>query len=545
MRMPAEIAAAADLLGRALLGDPDHESGDELRWGTKGSLKLTTAGAKAGLYYDNESGVGGTLLALIMDRLECDEVEAIAWAKQQGVDIRSRHPVASYPYRALDGAMLFRVLRWTPKKTFTQEHWDADEGRFRPGLNGLDPVPYRLNEWHDRDGPILIPEGEKHVDRLVSLGFVATCNPMGAGKWRDCYNDYFRTADIVVLPDNDRPGRDHARQVAEALLPVAASVHVLELGGLPDKGDVVDWLDNGGTAETLSKLIGAAPDARTWLEANPAEKKAKAESAGSPYFIRDGGFWRTVQTREGPTATPLTNFVAAIAGEVVRDDGVEAVRQLEIEARVRGQTARFAVPAAEYASMAWAARELGGRAHVFPGQGTKDHARFAIQILSPDYTERRVFAHTGWREIDGRVAYLHGGGAIGADGVETELGNELERFALPAPGDPGASLQLLDLASLDITASVLALTYRAPLGPSDITGHLAGPTGVFKSEVAALAQQHFAPGMDARHLVGWHSTGNSLEAMAFAAKDSLLVIDDYAPGGTPRTCNDSSVRPLG
>ena len=132
--------------------------------------------------------------------------------------------------------------------------------------------------------------------------------------------------------------------------------------------------------------------------------------------------------------------------------------------------------------------------------------------------------------------YLHGGGAIGATGlrtdVETELGNELERFTLPAPGDPRASLQLLDLASLEITAPVLALTYRAPLGPSDITGHLAGPTGVFKSELAALAQQHFAPGMDARHLVGWHSTGNSLEAMAFAAKDSLLVIDDYAPGGT-------------
>ena len=174
---------------------------------------------------------------------------------------------------------------------------------------------------------------------------------------------------------------------------------------------------------------------------------------------------------------------------------------------------------------------------MYPGQGTKDHARFAIQVLSADYAERRVFAHTGWREIAGQPVYLHGGGALTADGpradVETELGNELERFALPAPGDPRTSLRLLDLAPLGITVSVLALTYRAPFGPSDITGHLAGPTGVFKSELAALAQQHFAPGMNARHLVGWHSIGNSLEAMAFAAKDSLLVIDDYAPGGTP------------
>ena len=142
-------------------------------------------------------------------------------------------------------------------------------------------MPYRVNEWHGGDGPVLIPEGEKHVDRLTELGFVATCNPMGAGKWRACYNDYFRGAEIVILPDNDRPGRDHARQVVEALLSVAASVRVLELGGLPEKGDVLDWLANGGTTETLSKLIAAAPDAQTWLEANPAEKKTKAAATRS------------------------------------------------------------------------------------------------------------------------------------------------------------------------------------------------------------------------------------------------------------------------
>ena len=348
--------------------------------------------------------------------------------------------------------------------------------KFLPGLNGLEPVPYRVNEWHGHVDPILIPEGEKHVDRLTELGFVATCNPMGAGKWRACYSDYFRTADAVILPDNDQAGRAHARQVAEALLSVAASVRVLEFSGVPDKGDVIDWLNNDGTAEALSKLIAAAPDAQVWLEANSAKKKVKAESTGTPYFIRDGGLWRTVQAREGPTATPLTNFTAEITGEVVRDDGVETVRQLEIEARVKGQTVRFAVPAAEYTGMAWAARELGGRAHVFPGQGTKDHARFAIQVLSPDYAERRVFVHTGWRVIDGCKVYLHGGGAIGAAGlradVETELGNELERFTLPAPGDPRVSLRLLDLAPLEAMVPLLALVYRAPICASDITLHV-------------------------------------------------------------------------
>jgi len=138
------------------------------------------------------------------------------------------------------------------------------------------------------------------------LGSPRRATQWGAGKWRACYDDYFRTADIVILPDNDRPGRDHARQVAEALLPVAASVRVLELGGLPEKGDILDWLDNGGTAETLSKLIEAAPDAQTWLAANPAEdKKATAAPPGGPYFTHQGGLWRRMQTPQGPVETPL------------------------------------------------------------------------------------------------------------------------------------------------------------------------------------------------------------------------------------------------
>jgi hypothetical protein len=51
--------------------------------------------------------------------------------------------------------------------------------------------------------------------------------------------------------------------------------------------------------------------------------------------------------------------------------------------------------------------------------------------------------------------------------------------------------------------------------------------------MAALVEQHFGPAMDARHLpANWTSTANALEAVAFAAKDALLVIDDFNPTGT-------------
>lgn len=72
---------------------------------------------------------------------------------------------------------------------------------------------------------------------------MATCNPGGAGKWRCEFDQYLTGFDVVILPDNDVAGRGHAQQVARSLALIAASVRILELPGLPEGGDVSDWLD--------------------------------------------------------------------------------------------------------------------------------------------------------------------------------------------------------------------------------------------------------------------------------------------------------------
>src|SRR4029078_9394853 len=138
-----------------------------------------------------------------------------------------------------------------------------------------------------------------------------------------------------------------------------------------------------------------------------------------------------------------------------------------------------------------------------------------------------------WREIrPGEFAFLHAGGAIGAngvlDGVEVRLDGGLSGFVLAAPPTPVAaraavlaSLSLLDgLAPDRVMCPLFAAVWRAPLGGADFGIHLAGHTGAFKSELAALAQRHFGAGLDARHLpANWSSTANSLEGIAFLAKD--------------------------
>jgi len=118
-------------------------------------------------------------------------------------------------------------------------------------------VPYYLPNVLNAD-TVYLPEGEKDVHTLEHWGLVASCNPGGAGKWRPEYSGYFAGKHILILPDNDEPGQQHAAAVAEALLNVAASVRILELPGLPSKGDVTDWRDAGGTFQRFRKLTEAA-----------------------------------------------------------------------------------------------------------------------------------------------------------------------------------------------------------------------------------------------------------------------------------------------
>lgn len=171
----------------------------------------------------------------------------------------SRREVESYDYHDETGQLLFQVARFEPKD-FRPRRPDGC-GDWIWNLNGVDRVLYRLPDILKAkpEQTILIVEGEKDVNRLARLNLVATTNPSGAGKWRKEYNESLRGRKVCILPDNDDAGRKHALQVATSLQGIAASVKVVELPGLPDKGDVSDWLDKGGSVKALRELVNDAP----------------------------------------------------------------------------------------------------------------------------------------------------------------------------------------------------------------------------------------------------------------------------------------------
>jgi hypothetical protein len=178
-----------------------------------------------------------------------------------------RRIAAVYDYLDEGGCLLYQVVRWDPKD-FSRRRRDGTGG-WVWNTAGVSTVLYRLPELVNSDpaDTTFVCEGEKDTDNVRSLGLVATCNPGGAGKWRPAYNGPLRGRHVVTLPHNDDKGRDHAEQVAHSLQGEAASIKILMLPGLPEAGDVSDWIAAGGTKEELLRLAWAAPP---WVGSTPA-----------------------------------------------------------------------------------------------------------------------------------------------------------------------------------------------------------------------------------------------------------------------------------
>jgi hypothetical protein len=159
--------------------------------------------------------------------------------------------VATYRYVDKAGKLVMGVCR-TADKQFRQWRPDpTNPDKKLWSVAGIQLVPYRLPEVLtavEQGRPVFVVEGEKDADAIMRAGGDATCNPMGAGKWRDAYSKWFAGADVLVVADRDEPGKLHAAQVAHSLRRVAANVRIVE----PTEGkDAYDHLAAGRTLDEL------------------------------------------------------------------------------------------------------------------------------------------------------------------------------------------------------------------------------------------------------------------------------------------------------
>ncbi len=181
----------------------------------------------------------------------------------------SRSVTDVYRYTDEAGALLFEVVRYTSPKGFRQRRPDG-RGGYVWNLNETRRVLYRLPELLEAlpvgREPIYIVEGEKDVHAIERAGGVATCNPGGAGKWRNEYAEFLMGARVVVVADRDEVGWRHACEVVESVSAVAASVRLVEAGRGKDAYDhlaaglgLADFIPAEEAAHTPSESVATVP----------------------------------------------------------------------------------------------------------------------------------------------------------------------------------------------------------------------------------------------------------------------------------------------
>ena len=210
-------------------------------------------------YYCHDCKHGGSVIDWVM--IEQSVTAGDAMRMLGGRDNGSPELVATYDYTDESGDLLYQTCRYQPKN-FRQRRPDG-KGGWIWNLGGVRRVLYRLPEVLKAQ-TLCVPEGEKDCDTLAKFGFVATTNPLGAGKWRDEYSETLRGKGVIVfgdVGDNDGAGERHTKQVIESLAGKAKSIkHVTLPYGFHDVSDYIASLPRDKAPDIIRKLIDETPE---------------------------------------------------------------------------------------------------------------------------------------------------------------------------------------------------------------------------------------------------------------------------------------------
>lgn len=167
--------------------------------------------------------------------------------------------VKTYDYQNESGKLVCQTVRTEPKGFYQRRPNPDNKGRWINNLEGIRTFLYHLPQWNSaskQDWQFIV-EGEKDVETLEQLGFSATCNPMGAGKWKADYNEYCQGRMITILCHNDEPGKRHGLAIANSLHGTATETRLVFLDKeLPKGTDVTDLIEkHNWEAKDFSELI--------------------------------------------------------------------------------------------------------------------------------------------------------------------------------------------------------------------------------------------------------------------------------------------------
>lgn len=139
---------------------------------------------------------------------------------------------------------------------------------------------------------IFLVEGEKDVETLRKCNRTAVSVPNGAGsKWKDTYTEHLKGKNVIVIQDNDEPGKKLAIRECNALTGQAASVKLVDLcrkyPSLKEHGDITDLCELNGDSNAIIEAVEAMAAGLPEYQKQYSPEQVKAEK---PDFFENGSF---------------------------------------------------------------------------------------------------------------------------------------------------------------------------------------------------------------------------------------------------------------
>ncbi len=224
---------------------------------------LMAANGHSGATPARRGGQGGKT---VHETIEAAAAAAL-WSQQQSNSGATLGPI--WQYRDASGCPYAAVVRINLPAAENQRGQKV----FRPirkvpgGWQVGDPgkwLPYRV-ENIGSSGTVHVLEGERCTDSLAAMDFPAVTSAHGAKSAAKTDWSALAGKSVYLWPDNDDAGRKYIADVASILTPLGCTLHMVELLGLPEHGDICDWLSQrpgtetpDTTADILRELVAAA-----------------------------------------------------------------------------------------------------------------------------------------------------------------------------------------------------------------------------------------------------------------------------------------------
>ena len=268
-----------------------------------------------------------------------------------------------------------------------------------------EPVLYNQKSLNERPkDQVIYVEGEKDVDSLTKLGFLAV-TAGSVNDFKDSMIKNFKGRTVVLIPDYDKPGIKSMEKIGRLIYQVAGSVKWIDISEIwqqrfnapPEKGaditDLCNKLREGikHDEETIQCIREAVLDLlNTARDFKPTETMSEPQNSPltDQYYEKNGSLYHWKVTKEGKIPVKLFIFTAIISEEIIEDNGVDSTRKYLITGR-QGDTMldTIEVSASSFVSMNWI-HQWGSGVIIEPGHSKKDKVRHAIQVMSLSKTRR-------------------------------------------------------------------------------------------------------------------------------------------------------------